>query len=73
MPDELHELWAGAGLADLALAGPGALSRSIPRPMLQRLLLEHREAFLDRCYQFDSQPWVAGLGKDNLVAAGRKR
>lgn len=72
MPDELAGLLTAAGLTQVDLAGPGALSRSIPRPILQRLVREDREAFLDRCYQFDSQPWVAGLGKDNLVGIGRK-
>jgi hypothetical protein len=41
----------------------------------RRLLFtpEYRERFLDQCYRFDSQPWVCGLGKDNLVASGVKR
>jgi len=23
--------------------------------------------FLDFCYEYDSQPWAAGMGKDNVV------
>jgi 2-polyprenyl-3-methyl-5-hydroxy-6-metoxy-1,4-benzoquinol methylase len=74
MPDELKGMLERAGLRDVQLSGPGALARSIPQPLLRKLLTtpEYRERFLDLCHRFDSQPWVAGLGKDNLTAAGRK-
>jgi SAM-dependent methyltransferase len=73
-PPELERALREAGLAEIRLSGPGALARSIPREILRRLLFtpEYRERFLDQCYQFDSQPWVCGLGKDNLVASGVK-
>ena len=59
------------GLRDVKLAGPGALSRSIPQAMLKKLLLtEYRNEFLEACYEFDSAPGVCGLGKDTLVASG---
>ena len=31
---------------------------------------KQKEAFLDFCYQFDSNPYVCGMGKDNLLAVG---
>ena len=31
---------------------------------------EQKEAFLDFCYRYDSNPYVCGMGKDNLVAMG---
>ena len=32
-----------------------------------------RRDFLDFCYTYDSQPWCAGMGKDNLVACAEKQ
>ena len=31
---------------------------------------EQKAAFLDFCYRYDSSPYVCGMGKDNLLAAG---
>ncbi len=72
-PAELEGLLRSNHVADIKLAGPGALSRGLPNVVLRKLLLtdEHRQRFLDLCYEFDSQPSVCGLGKDNLVASGR--
>ncbi len=73
MPDELHEILTAAGLKDIQLAGPGALARTLPNVALRKLLLsEHRDQFLDHCYRYDRQASVCGMGKDNLVASGRK-
>ena len=73
LPDELESSLQQAGLKNIRLAGPGALSRSIPRLILKKLLLtEYREEFLQTCYEFDSSPWVSGLGKDTIVACGTK-
>lgn len=71
--EELSTLLDQAGVHDLRFAGPGALSRSIPGSILRKLLLSeaYRGPFLDLCYRFDSQPSVAGMGKDNLVVSGR--
>ena len=33
---------------------------------------KQRKEFLNFCYEYDSHPSVAGMGKDNLLAAGRK-
>ena len=75
LPDELLSILKACGVRDVKLAGPGAFSRSIPNKILVRIMKDptSREAFLDFCYQFDSMPWVAGLGKDNLLASGSKR
>jgi hypothetical protein len=72
LPDELTELLQNAGLRNINLSGPGALARSIPRDILRKLLLEeaYKSDFLNQCYEFDSQPWERGYGKDNLVASG---
>lgn len=71
-PGELQSALAAAGLGQVKLAGAGALAKTLPGPILRKLLFtpEYRERFLDQCYQFDSQPWVAGLGA--LVASGVK-
>lgn len=71
-PEELGSILKAAGLRDVRLSGPGALARSIPREILKTLLFteQHREKFLDFCFEFDSQPSVCGLGKDSLVASG---
>ena len=31
---------------------------------------KQRSDFLDICYRFDSNPFVCGMGKDNLLAKG---
>jgi len=31
---------------------------------------KQRSDFLDVCYRFDSNPFVCGMGKDNLLAKG---
>lgn len=74
MPDELGEILVRNGVRDVRLSGPGALARSIPNEVLRMMLLndEYRGRFLDLCYEFDSNPAVCGLGKDNLAASGRR-
>lgn len=56
------------------MAGPGAFSRSIPNEVLVKIMKdeEKRREFLDFCYEYDKQPSVFGLGKDNLLAVGKK-
>jgi hypothetical protein len=29
-----------------------------------------KQDFLDFCFRYDSNPYVCGMGKDNLLAAG---
>ncbi|MDF2926993.1 MAG: Methyltransferase type 11 [Paenibacillaceae bacterium] len=73
-PEELAEALAAAGLGSIRLGGPGALARTLPGEILRRLLYteEYRTPFLERCYRFDSEPSVCGLGLYSLVASGRK-
>lgn len=59
-------------MQNVELAGPGAYARTIPRELLVKIMNdpEQRAGFLDFCYRFDSNPYVCGMGKDNLVAKG---
>jgi SAM-dependent methyltransferase len=70
MPDELSEILHHFGAKNVKLSAPGALSRTIPREVLINIMRgnEIKSEFLKFCYEFDSQPGVVGLGKDNLVA-----
>ena len=70
MPDELLRILENAGAKEARLSGPGALSRSIPGEVLSNIMRDEpsRQEFLDFCYWYDSQPWCAGMGKDNIVA-----
>ena len=75
IPDELVHILQMNGMVDINLAGPGAFSRSIPNEVLVKIMKdqEWKAEFLEFCYQYDKQPWVAGLGKDNLLAVGVKQ
>jgi hypothetical protein len=75
MPEELRSVLKEAGLYDVVLSGPGALARTLPAFVLKKMLgrEEWRNRFLDACFEFDRQPSVCGMGKDNLVAVGRKK
>ncbi len=70
MPEELAAVMERHGAKNIRLAGPGALTRSIPRETLRNIMLDDKlkAEFLDFCYWYDSQPSCAGLGKDNIVA-----
>ena len=70
MPDELREILERFGAKNVRLSGPGALSRSIPNDVLVNIMQNDKlkQEFLDFCYLYDSQPFCAGMGKDNLVA-----
>ncbi len=70
MPDELKEIMQSCGARNIKLSGPGALSRSIPNKVLVNIMNDCtlRQEFLNFCYEYDSNPWCAGMGKDNLVA-----
>ena len=69
MPDEINEILEDKGLKNIKFAGPGALSRSIPGEVLLNIMKDEklRKEFLDYCYEYDSQKWVAGMGKDNIL------
>jgi len=72
MPDELTAILERYGVKNIRLAGPGAFARTIPNEILVKIMndQEHRKEFLDFCHRYDSNPYVCGMGKDNLFAKG---
>lgn len=72
MPDELEHILRGFEVKNIQLSSPGAYGRTIPREILFKLMSdpEQKRDFLDFCYQYDSNPYVCGMGKDNLLAVG---
>ena len=72
MPDELEGILSGYGVKNIRLSGPGAYGRTIPREILVKIMNdpEQKADFLDFCYRYDSNPYVCGMGKDNLLAIG---
>ena len=72
MPDELEKILSACGVRNIQLSGPGAYGRTIPREILKKIMTDpkQRRDFLDFCYRYDSNPYVCGMGKDNLLAIG---
>ena len=72
MPDELEIILSGYGVRSIQLSGPGAYGRTIPREILTKIMNNPKQKrdFLDFCYRYDSNPYVCGMGKDNLLAVG---
>ena len=72
LPDELEGILRQLGVKNIRLAGPGAYARTIPNELLVKIMNdpEQRRDFLDFCYQYDANPFVCGMGKDNLLATG---
>ena len=72
MPDELERILKECGVQNISLAGPGAFARTIPNEILVKIMNDpkQREDFLDFCHMYDSNPYVCGMGKDNLFAKG---
>ena len=72
MPDELENLLRGFGLKNIEMAGPGAYARTIPHELLVKIMNDpqQRSDFLDVCYKYDANPYVCGMGKDNLLVKG---
>ena len=72
LPDEFERILRKNGVRDIQLAGPGAYARTIPNEILRKIMNdpEQRTAFLDFCHTFDQNPYVCGMGKDNLFAKG---
>ena len=72
MPDELKEILEKNGVKNVELADPGALARTIPNEILVKIVNdpEQRQDFLEFCHTYDSNPYVCGMGKDNLFAKG---
>lgn len=72
MPDELMHILQQNGVKNIELAGPGAFARTIPNEILVKIMNdpEQKRDFLDFCHEYDSNPYVCGMGKDNLFAKG---
>lgn len=72
MPDELLHILQQNGVRNIELAGPGAFGRTIPNEILVKIMNdpEQKREFLDFCHEYDSNPYVCGMGKDNLFAKG---
>ena len=71
-PKELEDILKGCGVKNITLAGPGAFARTIPNEILVKIMNDpkQREDFLEVCHMYDSNPYVCGMGKDNLFAKG---
>lgn len=74
MPDELERILGGLNVRNVRLSGPGAFGRTIPREILLKIMNDpaQKKDFLDFCYVYDSNKYVCGMGKDNLLAVGEK-
>ena len=72
MPEELEGILKRNGVKNISLAGPGAFARSIPNEILVKIMNDpkQKEDFLEFCHLYDSNPYVCGMGKDNLFAKG---
>lgn len=72
MPDELTNILKRLGIKNIQLAGPGAYARTLPNELLVKIMRDpgQRSDFLDFCHHYDSNPFVCGMGKDNLLAYG---
>ena len=74
MPDELEGILKRFGVKNISLAGPGAFARTIPNEILVKIMNDpkQRADFLEFCHMYDSNPYVCGMGKDNLFAKGER-
>ena len=72
LPDEMERILKSHGVKNIRLSGPGAYGRTVPREILLKIMNDPKQKadFLDFCYRFDSNPYVCGMGKDNLLAIG---
>ena len=72
MPNELEDLLHRLGVKNIEMAGPGAYARTVPRELLVKIMNDPKQwsEFLDVCYKYDSNQYVCGMGKDNLLAKG---
>lgn len=72
LPDELEGILRGLGVKNIEMAGPGAYARTVPNELLLKIINDpkQRSEFLDFCYHYDSNPYVCGMGKDNLLIKG---
>ena len=72
MPQELEGILKKCGVKNISMAGPGAYARTIPNEILVKIMNDpdQKKDFLEFCHMYDSNPYVCGMGKDNLFAKG---
>ena len=72
MPKEIENILKSNGVKNIKLAGPGAFARTIPNEILVKIMNDpmQKKDFLEFCHIYDSDPYVCGMGKDNLFARG---
>lgn len=72
MPDEMKTILEKLGVKNIHMAGPGAYARTIPHEVLVKIMSDEKQKqdFLDFCYIYDANPYVCGMGKDNLLVTG---
>lgn len=72
MPDELEDILKRCSVKNIKLAGPGAYARTLPDELLVKIMKDskQRSDFLEFCHCYDSNPFVCGMGKDNLLVQG---
>lgn len=72
MPNELENMLRNFGVKKIEMSGPGAYARTIPHELLVKIMNDQKQRsdFLDICYKYDSNLYVCGMGKDNLLAKG---
>ena len=72
MPQELERILNKYGVKNISMAGPGAFARTIPNELLVKIMNDpsQKTDFLEFCHMYDSNPYVCGMGKDNLFAKG---
>lgn len=72
LPDELKSLLERHGVKNIRMAGPGAYARTIPNEILVKIMSNEQDKndFLEICHKYDSNPYVCGMGKDNLFIKG---
>ena len=72
MPEDLKTLLESYGVKNVQLAGPGAYARTIPNELLVKIMRDEaqKSMFLEFCHRYDANPYVCGMGKDNLFAKG---
>ena len=72
LPDELTSILQKNGVTNVRLAGPGAFARTLPREILVKIMSDPQQKadFLEFCHAYDSNSYVCGMGKDNLLAVG---
>lgn len=72
LPDELKALLEKFGVKNIEMAGPGAYARTIPNEILVKIMNNEKDKsdFLEICHEYDSNPYVCGMGKDNLFVKG---